>query len=233
MRPIVVALLLALCPEVRAAEGEKKSEPKIEETQTAGMSPLSFCAKVIEHTAWPLVVLAVVFMFRARLEKLIDRLQKFKGPGGIEGEFREGIKELQELGDKANLPESSDKKVIEVSANNVITISQDASAEESIKVAIDKTWRRVQDLVQNDYKAMKKMPNGTFVVGLPATLMLFFEKLRELHVKAVRSESLTQSDAADYFNEANRFIATLEQHRKDGLLRHVDTMPDKVKHGGE
>jgi hypothetical protein len=51
------------------------------------MDWLQFTASVIGSVAWPVAAIALGLIFRAQFRRLLEKMTKFKGPGGIEASF--------------------------------------------------------------------------------------------------------------------------------------------------
>jgi hypothetical protein len=58
------------------------------------MDWLEFTASVVGSLAWPLAAVALGFMFREQVRKLLDKMKSLKAPGGIEASFSEEVKKV-------------------------------------------------------------------------------------------------------------------------------------------
>lgn len=56
----------------------------------------------IGHVIWPVLILILVLMYRRDISELFKRITKFKGPAGVEADFRNEVKDLQNESDKAS-----------------------------------------------------------------------------------------------------------------------------------
>lgn len=71
-----------------------------------GVDWRQFSAAVLQTLAWPVTVLAMAVMFRAKLNELLsDRLRKFKA-GPVEAEWAESLREAQEAIDSERIVQS-------------------------------------------------------------------------------------------------------------------------------
>ncbi len=60
------------------------------------MDWLQFISSVIGSLAWPLAAVALGFMFREQVRKLLDKMKSLKAPGGIEASFSEEVAKVAE-----------------------------------------------------------------------------------------------------------------------------------------
>lgn len=67
------------------------------------MDNLSFAAKVIEATAWPLSLIAVVAMLKRSIAQLVPKLKQLKYRD-LQVEFEESVRKVERQAESANLP---------------------------------------------------------------------------------------------------------------------------------
>ena len=99
--------------------------------------------------AWPIVVIIIISVFHNNLSNLIDRIQKFKGPGGIEIQA-ELMKNTQEK--IVNNPElkKEDEDVLFTPDHNILfdtSISDNASSLYSLQSSLSSTKDKNKSLI--------------------------------------------------------------------------------------
>jgi len=94
------------------------------------MNSLEFLARIVEHLAWPTILLAIVIMFRPSLGKLVPLLERVKYKD-LEFLFRG---QLAEIGESLSTEQPTSDKIAELKA----------LAEISPRSAIMETWREIE-----------------------------------------------------------------------------------------
>nr|WP_315249684.1 hypothetical protein [uncultured Duganella sp.] len=121
------------------------------------MDCLTFITKVLEFGAWPIVVLAVVYIFRKDLVGIFSTITKLKaGPVELERvvqELKETKKLAVEAAGKANFVAARFDESDETASNEIV--------DRKIAVEHDESIRVISEIERNVLKAMVNSPYVT------------------------------------------------------------------------
>lgn len=173
------------------------------------MDWLTFIAELVKATAWPVIVLIVVLVFRGELSALFGRLRKGK-IGGAEFEFEDAVAELR--ADSVSIPE--------VRAVDVAAVSDNP------RTAVLEAWLRVEDCARTLAGAQGISPSLVAAARAPVLIKAIVEKnllspeqvqlfhdLRRLRnqVASVREFSPSSESVVSYISLANGLAAAIER----------------------
>lgn len=139
------------------------------------MDWLTFIAELVKASAWPVIVLIALFVFRGELSALLGRLKKGK-IGGAEFEFEDAVAELR--ADSVPLPE--------VRAVSATAISKNP------RMAILDAWLRVEDAARE--LAVAKGISSSLVAAARAPVL----------IKAIEEKNLLTPEQVQLFHDLRR-----------------------------
>ncbi|MFG3645093.1 hypothetical protein ACGF3C_32945 [Micromonospora sp. NPDC047762] len=177
--------------------------------------------KIVTGLAWPTVVGLSVFLLRRELAKLMKRLTRFAGPGGIEAEFKEDLAATSELAEVAApyKPEELDLQVPRghtgrLTSNPTLTDLLD-EAEQHPVGGVMRAWHLVEDaLTPADqtrplppYLRLRDMHRGGVIND---DLLALARRLQDLRNRVVHGRVIPDPpEAREFVTAAWRLAAAL------------------------
>ncbi len=167
--------------------------------------------KLIDTLIWPLVTIALGFMFRGEIRKMLMRINKFKYKD-LEATFEKELSKIehssQKLPEKVTSNIASYRKMYDDTYYRLIQIS-----DVSPRAAISEAWRELELATSSLMIAFGYQPNNVQMSKVfrnilydneyPSSIYQDYKRLRDLRNKAVHAEDFEISQI-----ESERYIRT-------------------------
>jgi hypothetical protein len=176
------------------------------------MGILEFLASLVESLAWPTILGICIYIFRAQVGKLLERLSKVKY-GDLEAEFQERLNNIEPVQNVKKLKIKEEEK-------NITTITLEELSVVSPRSAILEAWIKVEKATSEFCEANQLATNPSyqalFQVAKEKDLDIepfktAYQELRLLRNKAVHASDsdITSLTAKQYVKTAEFIIAEL------------------------
>lgn len=216
------------------------------------MDGWQFTAEMTKALAWPGAVVAVAWMFKGRLEKLLEKVKRAKG-AGFEFDFAEQVEDVKEKVEAVEVPPQPSAHMhiepgsqAEREADYFASLLLKTDLENRPSAMILDAWRNVENMLvtithAHGLKLERDRPTARDALeALKTKRVLSFNeyilirRLSELRNKVAHSSDFEPDvdTARDYAASSQKVVVMLKQAYSRGPSKSDTDFLDRPDHGG-